>query len=66
MPVDFEEFKARYEKLLKKVAFNGTELQVSDEEMVKIYLGLIVLEEHKHELERKQIRQLKKADIAER
>lgn len=54
--MDFEKFKARYEKHLKKVAFNGTELHVPEEEIAKIYLGLIVLEEHKYELERKQLK----------
>lgn len=64
--MDFEEFKARYEKLLKKVAFNGTELQVPEEEIAKIYVGLIVLEENRYEQERKQLKQLKKRQIRER
>lgn len=58
----FEEFKARYEKHLKNVAFKGTDLPVSDEEMAKIYLGLIVLEEYKYEVQREQ----RKRQIRER
>lgn len=47
--MNFEEFKARYEKHLKSEAFKGTNLPVSDEDLIKLYIALVVLKEYRTE-----------------